>query len=485
MTRLLTALTLFSVFVVGCASQSGALRPERTSVGNTRAIAALAERAIIDSLESQGATVAIAISNMNGKNLFLHDASRLMVPVSVQKLGLTADVLLRLPPDYRWETRILASGPIEDGVLKGDLILLGGWDPSLSGDFPYSDWPWRRFDEAAKHLSEQGIQRIEGNLVGVGDLFTPGGWEAGDLIYRYAPVISQLMWNDGVVTSWAGMLGDTLTFGLWPDKRMWSEDFTAGRVRPLELPAESSWSPNPETPPEWLGDPLWPGMNKAGYLAVPDPRILAVDAFRISLRKAGIEGGDSTRVIKAEGFSVESFREILSLRSAPLDSVLKSMLAVSSNGWAEQIAATANSVIRGVRPAEPLWPEALDSLEVDPRGLRAVDACGMARANNLTAMTLLDLLIEAKNRWGDRWTGLFVKPGELYSTLEDRLEDVKDLVIAKTGSVSRNRSLAGYILQNGEPKLAFVVMVNNSPIQPNPFIDAFIAELALRCNGKE
>jgi hypothetical protein len=33
--------------------------------------------------------------------------------------------------------------------------------------------------------------------------------------------------------------------------------------------------------------------------------------------------------------------------------------------------------------------------------------------------------------------------------------------------------------------LAFVIMVNNSPVQANPFIDAFIAELALRYNGKE
>ena len=450
-----------------------------------RTIRSLAHQEIIDSLESQGASVAIAVSDMEGNPLFLHDATRLLSPVSVQKLGPTADALLQLPEDYRWQTGILADGPVVDGVLKGNLVLLGGWDPSLSGVFPYSDWPWKRFEDAAKHLSQQGLKRIEGNIVGVGNLFTPGGWEAGDLTFRYAPTVSQLMWNDGVVTSWAGMLGDTLIFGLWPKTSAWSRDYAVGRVRPMELPPEDSWAPNPDTPAEWVENPLWPGMNKAGYLAVPDPRALAVDAFRICLRQAGIEGGDSTRVAIATGFDATSYDTLMTLRSAPLDSVLKSMLAVSSNGWAEQIAATVNVEARGIRPAEPSWPAALDSLGVDPRGLRAMDACGMSRADNLTAKTLLDLLIAARNRWGDRWTGLFVKPGDLYSTLQDRLVDVQGLVLAKTGSASRNRSLAGYILRDGKPVLAFVVMVNNSPEQPNTFIDSFISRLALRCNGEE
>jgi len=481
----LAMVTVFAGLFAGCAGRGELVRAHPERGKDARFIASLVKSTLVDTLESQGATVAIAIADISGKSLYRHDAGRLMVPVSIQKLGLTADALLQLPQDFRWKTRILAAGPVEGGVLKGDLVLFGGWDPSLSGAHPYSDWPWKRFDEAAKHLSEQGIQRIEGNLIGVGNIFTPGGWEVGDLSFRYAPCVSQLMWNDGVVTSWAGMLDSTLTFGLWPDTTMWSEDFTVGRVRPFELPAESSWTPDPETPAEWLGDPLWPGMNKAGYLAVPDPRALAVDAFRISLRKAGIQGGDGTRVETAAGFDAEGCRELLSLESAPLDSILKAMLAISSNGWAEEIGASVNALRRGGRPAEPHWPEALDSLGVDQRGLRAVDACGMARANNLSAATLMDLMLAAWNRWGNRWLGLFVVPGEVNSTLEDRLEDVQGLVVAKTGSVSRNRSLAGYILQEGEPVLAFVIMVNNSPVEPIPLIDAFVATLASRYGGRE
>ena len=216
-------------------------------------------------------------------------------------------------------------------------------------------------------------------------------------------------------------------------------------------------------------------------MPVADPRILAADALRQALRSAGIEGGDGTRVAADMGSLQAKADLILTHRSEPIDSLLRPMLVASSNSWAEQISA-AVEYYRGCSEGYcPGWLEALNSLGVDTARVRMVDACGMSRKNNMSAGTVVDLLIVAYERWGPRWFALLPRPGERFSTLLDRLDGQEDRVIAKTGGLSRAWSLAGYVHNSGQPLVAFCIMINNCPLgrrETHKAMDRFVAMMA-------
>jgi len=278
------------------------------------------------------------------------------------------------------------------------------------------------------------------------------------------------MWNDGLVTSYAGLVGDSTVWRIWPDPEDWSVNHGADRV----------WStPRGPVAAAPFDNPLWPGEDRMMMRPVDDPRRLTADAFREALHRAGIAGGVSTvpRVELADT-TLDHASFIYTRWSSNLDSVLRPMLELSSNAWAEQIEATVEQE-NGFSPGGvPHWPLALDSLGVPRRALRATDACGMSRKNNLTAATVQDLLVAANAMWPDRWVGLLAHANEPNTTLRGRLEGLEDRVVAKTGSLSRCRSLAGYLLEGGVPVLAFTIIVNNAPVDPVPFIDGFVTALA-------
>ena len=54
-----------------------------------------------------------------------------MMPASNVKVFTTGLALNELGSDYRFKTRLAYTGSIEDGVLKGDLYIVGGGDPTI------------------------------------------------------------------------------------------------------------------------------------------------------------------------------------------------------------------------------------------------------------------------------------------------------------------------------------------------------------------
>jgi D-alanyl-D-alanine carboxypeptidase/D-alanyl-D-alanine-endopeptidase (penicillin-binding protein 4) len=85
-------------------------------------------------------------------------------PASVQKLYTTSTVLLRFGPDARLRTQVLTAAAIDDlGVLRGDLYLRGGGDPTL-GQAQISAL-------ASAVAAQTGIVRVAGSVLGDETLF--------------------------------------------------------------------------------------------------------------------------------------------------------------------------------------------------------------------------------------------------------------------------------------------------------------------------
>lgn len=79
-----------------------------------------------------------------------------MAPASVSKLYTAAAALKQWGPQKRFTTELRSSAPINDGVLKGDLILDGGGDPGMTSE----DY-WL----LVQGLASRGIRRIDGRVL--------------------------------------------------------------------------------------------------------------------------------------------------------------------------------------------------------------------------------------------------------------------------------------------------------------------------------
>jgi len=140
-----------------------------TSWSATAAIPPTAAQESVEKISSQKifsrAVVGVFAVTASGDTIVAYNPEVKMVPASNMKLISTGLALRRLGEDFRFETRLAYSGELASGVLKGDLYIIGGGDPTtgskaqcaLPVDYQFSQW--------AKLISDAGICRIEGDII--------------------------------------------------------------------------------------------------------------------------------------------------------------------------------------------------------------------------------------------------------------------------------------------------------------------------------
>ncbi len=147
------------------------------------------------------------VSLDDGRTVYAHDDGRLLLPASTAKLYTAAFALDCLGVDYRTHTDVIAAGELRRGRLHGLLVLRGRGDPTLAGD------AWA--DTLAVALREQGIQRIDGGIVGDDTVFRgPSigkGWEAGDLQAYYGAQAGGLDIDENTMTASVSTKGIDVT----------------------------------------------------------------------------------------------------------------------------------------------------------------------------------------------------------------------------------------------------------------------------------
>ena len=132
--------------------------------------------------------------------LIATNAHRLLMPASTMKTITLAAAGDQLGWDFSYETRVVARGSIADGVLNGDLVIVGSGDPSLD------DWDGGAttvFRSWAARLRELGVHGIAGRIVGDDRIFGDDGGErmdVDDLAFYSAPA-SGLQFNEGAAQS--------------------------------------------------------------------------------------------------------------------------------------------------------------------------------------------------------------------------------------------------------------------------------------------
>ena len=126
---------------------------------------------------------------------------RMQTPASTQKLITSAVAAERLGWDYRYTTRIYATGPLSSGGdLDGDLVIVSNGDPTINPRHPDRSGA---FDAWAKQLYAKGVRRVGGQLIGDDNAFAEPGWGFGwawdDLSLGYGAAVGALQYNENQV----------------------------------------------------------------------------------------------------------------------------------------------------------------------------------------------------------------------------------------------------------------------------------------------
>ena len=131
-----------------------------------------------------------------------------VLPASIEKLVVAAVALEVLGETFTFTTRVVGPAPV-GGVVTGDVYVVGGGDPVLSGDWyatsnleRYPVFNATSFDALADGLVAAGVTRIDGRVLGDGtrydDEFFAPGWGDGVAGLEGGPY-DALMANDSRV----------------------------------------------------------------------------------------------------------------------------------------------------------------------------------------------------------------------------------------------------------------------------------------------
>jgi serine-type D-Ala-D-Ala carboxypeptidase/endopeptidase (penicillin-binding protein 4) len=422
------------------------------------------------------------------ERLFALNAGTLLVPASVAKVVTVATAADAVGWDYRYATTLRATGPIADGVLRGDLVVVGSGDPSIGGRAGDDLTSW------VEGLRAAGIRRIDGRIIGDDDAVEeprpPLAWAWDDLGYTTGALFGalNLAENRTTVTIAPGpSAGAPATVTV--DPRL---AFRVVSNRVATGPAGSAQLVWPEQRP---GDPA---LTIAGSIpaaappatmaiAVGNPTLWFVSALKSRLVRDGIEV--SGEAVDIDDLTPAPARDTMPVlfthRSRPLAEIAQPVLKDSINIYAEALMR-----LNAAPGAFPTNDAALDGLRkrLDAWGIpnasyQLVDGSGLSRRDAISADAVMAVLERMADPSGKSPFVAGLPIAGVDGSLSTRMKGTpaERNIRAKTGTMSNIRTLAGYVTTYDGERLAFVVLINNfegTGANANDALDAIAIRLA-------
>lgn len=390
--------------------------------------------------------VVFAVADVaTGTPLEIYGEGAGLPPASVGKAMTALYALDVLGPDHRFETRLIADGPIENGILHGDLILAGGGDPLLDTD---------ALATMAANLRKAGITEVRGAFkVYDGALPFVFSIDPGQPDHvGYSPAISGISLNfNRVHFEWkrAGK-GYDVTMDARSAHYVPAVDVAVMRVENRSLPIYT-YQPSPRQD-RWTVAKGALGNGGARWLPVRKPALYAGDVFRTLARSNGI-------VLKRVQVTRESPKgvDLVVHRSDQLDSILRGMLKYSTNLTAEMVGLAATKA-RGVDPrnlaesAAEMNRWASQSFGVN--GIAMVDHSGLGDASRMVPADLVAALVAARKMGALR---PLMKPFALTDRNGRPVRNHPIKVDAKTGTLNFVSGLGGFLTTADGVDLAFAI----------------------------
>lgn len=323
------------------------------------------------------------------------------------KIFTTATALGRLGPSHRMVTRVFSSGPIDgNGVLRGDLYLLGGGDPSLgTRSFldAFSGGVGSDIDRLALKVRRAGIRQVTGRVYGDASVFDE-----------------------------------------------------------LQGVADSGYATSP-----WIG-PLSGLSVNAGYTDAaftsfsPNPARLATKLLALRLRGNGVRVRAEVALRKSPG--VKARRMVAKLVSPDLTWMAGMTNLYSNNFIAEMLLKYLGARVKGVGSTRTGASVVRDYIkgsygaQVSP-----VDGSGLTISNRSSAFDVVKVLGRIRtSRYSREFVDSLPVAGRS-GTLEDRMRgsSAEGRCRAKTGTLTGVSALSGYCFSQAGRRYAFSILMNS------------------------
>lgn len=439
-----------------------------------------------------GSSWGVMVQSMtSGEVLYKRNENKLLNAASLVKLFTTAAALSCLGNDFTFETRIRTTGVIEGGTLKGDLIIVGSGDPTISGRL-YNNDIFFVFNQWAEKLIDLGIMNISGSLIGDDSAFEQlglgKGWQWDHLTDWYAAPSGALSLNDNAVditifpgekgfspeidvtpmTKYVTVINDVVTVDADSTTKIdISRDLGSniirltGRIRQNDKPYSESVSI--ESPSKFFIQVLSEVLKRRGIRVQGGWRVGSVDESEANLK-------GSTLLFKHY--------------SKQLSEIIRLCNKNSFNFYAEQILKTMGLVEEGFgSSANGLMVvyRYLAKAKIDPTSLKLVDGSGLSLLNLTSAEQYSKLLRSVfKSDFFQYFFNSLPVAGK-DGSLADRLLDASSAnnLRGKPGLNEGVRSLAGYLKTADNETLA-VVFISNNHLVPFSYIDNIIDKICNR-----
>jgi serine-type D-Ala-D-Ala carboxypeptidase/endopeptidase (penicillin-binding protein 4) len=353
---------------------------------------------------------------VNGHIVFSDHATDPLVPASIEKLMTATAAVKVLGPDTVLVTKVESNVAVDNGVLNGNLWMVGGGDPLLMTDayvqhFKHQPVVHSDLGALADRVVASGITHITGSVVGDdsrydAQRFLPQ-WPTRFAVAAEIGPMSALMVNDA--------------FATFPP------------------------TPEAKTPPEKIAD---------------DAAVHAADQLTQVLVSKGVTiDGAAT-----SGHAPSGAAEIAELNSPPISQMIAAMLTESDNGTAELLtkemgvhSSGVGSTAAGVAAiTKELQTEALP---LD--GTTQFDGSGLASENRITCTAVQTLL----DKNGPNSTLAAELPlAAATGTLDKRFvgTPVAGRLHAKTGTLDQASALAGYLQSTQGTQISFAFIMNKT-----------------------
>jgi D-alanyl-D-alanine carboxypeptidase/D-alanyl-D-alanine-endopeptidase (penicillin-binding protein 4) len=424
---------------------------------------------------ASGALWGVRVESLDypGAPLFALNPDHLFVPASNMKLLTVAAAATRLGWDHTVETTVRATTPLgTDGIIRGDLVLRGGGDPTI-GNRPTSRGS---VSALAESLWERGVRRVEGRVVGDASAFAREplgeGWAWDDLSFAYSAPAGALIYNenDAQISIAPGASAGTAAAVALVDVdsglHLRSSVVTGAPASSTDLDVSRGLASDDVEVRGTIAADHGPVMR---YAAVNDASRYFASALRSALVTRGIVvrgpavNGDDSPAGPVSGASPV----LATLTSPTLDIIATRLLKVSQNLYAEtflrQLDATPNHQA-SVSGAETALRQVLSGFGVSRGGFAQSDGSGLSRYNLVTPTAFVQVLTAmARNaQLSTKWMAA-LPIGGADGTLQHRLTGTaaEGRVHAKTGSLSAVRALSGYLEAAAGEHLVFSILANN------------------------
>lgn len=428
-----------------------------------------------------GSNVGISIYDLtDGKSLYTYQADKLSRPASTMKLLTTITALSHPDADDPFKTEVWYQGVIEQDTLKGDLYVVGGYDPEFDDE---------ALDSLVNAVSRFPFSVISGHVYGdvsmKDSIYWGSGWAWDDTPASYQPYLSPLMLNKGLVTVTAspGERGHLASLDCVPA----SSYYTVTNETKSRTPAAGRFGVSRD----WLqnGNNIVVKGNvegkRTGMVNIYSSRDFFMHTFLERLQAKGIQCpvNYAFNELQKDSLSVQ-----IALLETAIQDVINQIMKESDNLNAEALLCRLGAQATGKKHISDedglsVIRKQIKALGEDPDYYKLADGCGLSNYNYISPNLLIAFLKFAYSR-----TDVFQKLykalpiGGVDGTLKYRMKrgtpSYKN-VHAKTGSFTAINCLAGYLRTTNGHEIAFAIMNQNvlSGAKARAFQDAVCDEV--------